>query len=861
MMKRREREFWVESYFDLIWKHRKLINVLAFVLFVVSIFFITRLQLKPEFSHLLPHKLESVQNFEQLQKRFGSAGKLLVAIESPSFKANKAFSEALAEKLRPLEGTLVRYFDYRFEDVQKFFETYGLHYLETPDLFRVKNSLREEIRKQKDQAFGNFLGFDDLFAEEPKPETQAISSEAPKKVREDDLTDKLDTRVQRFLSYPDAYLGRDDGKLLVISIMTKKSSLSQKDSQELSKTVSKLIADLKPESFDPAMHVSLSGQVQKTIDELRTIKNDIVDTAVLLACLILGILVLFMWSVRWISLLLLSLVWGVAITFGLTEITVGYLNTMTAFLASLVVGTGINYGIILIFRFVEERKKGLDPRTAMIQTISSTAVGTILASSTTAASFVSLLTADNKGFSQFGIIGSTGVIFCWLSAFILLPIWIYQLELKSPARLDDNLFIVWFKRALNRFGDRVARHWVWVLGVCLFCCTLGISGVSRLFNDPLEYDFSKLRNRDNGNIYGSFAVDKRIQKEVYNSSLSPAIVLLKTQEQARELCPRVRSLVESLPPERRVFESCVTMYELLPKLPVSEEESKVRTELRTGIQDIMGDRWLKFSDAKAADWMQRIHQKASQKTPQLADIPDKLLRPFEELSGERGLIGLIYPNNNKPLEDGRNLLNFTQTFRYIWLPKSETMVSASGENFVLADLLRGVKVDGPKSSAFAFISVLALAFLLTGSLRSGFLMSCCMTFSIWVLFAIQGFMGIKFNFLNFIALPLTFGIGVDYPINIFLRMKELDYKRFGFVLSSTGLAVILCTLTTICGYFTLFSAANQALVSFAKLALLGEFTSIASAIFLLPALVKLFQSFSRGKNKEKDSIFHLESEK
>ncbi len=854
MMKRRQREFWAEGYFSRLWSLRKWLNSGAAILFVIAIFLAAQLRLEPSFSQLLPQNLQSVQQFEELMKRFGGNGKLLVAIEGPSFAANKKFSEDLAAKLRPHEGTLIRYFDYRFEDVQRFFETYGLHYLDTQDLFRVKDTLKEEIQKQKDQAFGSVLGIDDLFAED-ELETTATN----KTVSDKDLQSNLDPRVQRFLSYPDAYLGRDDGKLLVIAIQAKNPSLSQGDNLHLSKTVRGLINELNPESYDPKMKVSLSGNVQKTLDELSTIKKDISGTAILLVALILSALILFLWSVRWIVLIMGSLLWGVALTFGFTQLALGHLNTMTAFLSSLVAGTGINYGIILISRYIEERRNHpSDASTAMIRALAATSVATLLASSTTAASFISLLSADNKGFSQFGIIGGMGVLLCWISSFVLLPIWIHAWELRSPSKTEDNRFVLFIKRRFHRFGDRLTRNWAWVLTGIIMLATFGASGVSKLFQDPLEYDFSKLRNRDYGDPYGSHAVERRVQKDVYNSSLTPAIVLLETIDQAKELCPRVRNLVDSLPEERRVFESCRTMYELLPKPPVSKEEGRVREQLRRDIQQVMGDRWLKFSDSRAADWMMNIHKNASQANPELKDIPDKLLRIFEDLSGARGFIGFIYPVNSKPLEDGRNLLNFTQTFRHIWLPKSDTVVSASGENFVLADLLRGIKIDGPRSTAFAFFAVLMLAFLLTGSLKSGLLISACMLVGTWSVLAIQGFLGVKYNFLNFIALPLTFGIGVDYPINVFLRMRELDYRKIGTALSTTGVAVLLCSLTTIIGYLTLMGASNQALVSFAKLALIGEIASIACALVLLPVLIRFLQSISRRRRK--DSLFQLDVE-
>ena len=67
----------------------------------------------------------------------------------------------------------------------------------------------------------------------------------------------------------------------------------------------------------------------------------------------------------------------------------------------------------------------------------------------------------------------------------------------------------------------------------------------------------------------------------------------------------------------------------------------------------------------------------------------------------------------------------------------------------------------------------------------------------------------KVNFLNFIALPITFGIGVDYGVNIFQRYRLEKQKGIINVLEQTGGAVLLASLTTVIGYGSLLIASNQ----------------------------------------------------
>ena len=831
-----------EKYFNWLFRHRWKIHFLTVVMACSGLFLATKLQLKPSFSALLPQHLESVQQAQDVSERFGGTGLLLIGIESPNFKANKKFADALAKHLTTIEGKKIKSFEYKFSKIARFFEKYGLHYLTTSDLFQLKKRLTSTIQENKDNAFGGFLGFDNLLDDDEVKEKPSEKDNISK----DDLLGDVDPRIQRFLSYPDNYLAADDGQLVAMGLKAMTSSLSLNEAQDLVKTIDAMVVKLDPKSFHKDMTVNYAGNVKRAIEEVDTIKNDILNTAILLVTMILVVLFLFLWSPRWVFLVLGNLIFAVICTFGFTELAVGYLNTMTAFLSSLVAGTGINYGIILISRYLEERKSGLEPRESLIRSIASTSLATLLASGTTAASFISLLIANNKGFSQFGIIGGFGVILCWTSCFMILPLWIEAVERRMPKEVKPHPLGQFFHKFGMRTGHFVTRKAPLMASILLILTAFGNIGFKTLWDNPLEYDFSKLQNKKSKGS-GASALHWRIQEDVYKSSLVPAVILLENDEQAKELCPTVRNLVSKIDESDKVFEACLSLYELLPPKAVSNEEGKLRKNLRGDILHLMGDRWLKFSDSDLAGLLKRINRNASEKTPTLKDIPEQLTNRFVEKSGDLGLVGFIYPDNSKPLEDGRNLLNYTRSFRKIWLPGTETIVSAAGEHFILADLLRGISIDGPRASIFAFLCVLALAFILTGSVKSGVLMATCMLFGTWWLLCMQGMIELKYNFLNFIALPLTFGIGVDYPINVFLRFRELDYQEFGKVLTTTGTAVILCSLTTIIGYSTLLGASNQALVSFAKLALLGEFASIASAMILLPVLIRLIYARKRYK--------------
>ena len=113
---------------------------------------------------------------------------------------------------------------------------------------------------------------------------------------------------------------------------------------------------------------------------------------------------------------------------------------------------------------------------------------------------------------------------------------------------------------------------------------------------------------------------------------------------------------------------------------------------------------------------------------------------------------------------------------------------------------------------------------------------------------------LKINFLNFIALPITFGIGVDYAVNVFHRYREEKNRKDVHqnddlpvikAVYHTGGAVVLASMTTTIGWCSLLIAGNQAFVSFGRLAVIGEITCVTVAVLVIPSVLIWLQ----GRNK------------
>ena len=106
---------------------------------------------------------------------------------------------------------------------------------------------------------------------------------------------------------------------------------------------------------------------------------------------------------------------------------------------------------------------------------------------------------------------------------------------------------------------------------------------------------------------------------------------------------------------------------------------------------------------------------------------------------------------------------------------------------------------------------------------------------------------VKLNFLNFAALPITFGIGVDYAVNVVQRYRADGSRDIIDTLRTTGGAVVLCSLTTTLGYLALLGSHNRAIRSLGTIAVVGEVSCLLAAVTVLPALWLLIERRRGGR--------------
>ncbi len=787
-------------------RHPKAVLSVVLLISAVAVFLASRLELKTAFSELLPSNDPGVVALNRTQKRMGDMSLLLVGIHSPDPAANERYAASLTKRLRELPNHVAALAAYNIRDVRDFFDRNKWLYVKEADLEDIRDRLRKEISKRKNPLFVD-LGGDDESLDQMQ---SRISGQ-----------ERMDTR------FPDGLFATPDRKYMWVASLPPGGLFVEHAGEGLWTAVNRLIAEDPPSRYHPEMRVQPGGPVATAIASRRAIERDILSvtiTCLLVVALSIG---LYFRRPRAVPLIGIPAIVGAAMAFAVADLSFGYLNSSTAFLGSIIVGNGINYAIVLMSRYEEERARETDGRAAMERAIMGTWRATSVAALCAAAAYVSLSATSFRGFSQFGVMGATGAVCCWLATYTALPAMLVLLDetknghdsRRAPFRLD------WLGRLL---GGRFRPFLV----LFLAAAATATVGATHFLRDPFEYDFRKLNAKlDSSDESKRF---NRHMDDLFGRWPSPTIVLADDLSEV-EL---VRNAIRANDSERakingsgrRVIGRIATIWDLLPGPPVAQ---KRKLDLLADIRKLTNDPALAALNDKERSQLAKIDPSPALHELAPLDLPAIARRPFTEVDGSVGRVVLVYPTEQGlSVWNGRDLLEIATVLQRLKLPSGK-VIETSGSAVVFGSMIRSVLHDGPIATLFSLLGVLIIILLIIRPFRAASMAIVTLTLGVLLMVGAAGWSGVRVTFLNFIALPITFGIGAEYALNVVTRYREnRDTLK---TVTSTGAAVALCSWTTIVGYGSLLAARNQALQGFGAMAILGEAACLLAAIIALPA--------------------------
>lgn len=786
------------------WIERRRWAIIAgsIVFAALATFAASQLRIFADFSYLLPQDVRSVTDLRAIGKRARVLGTAMVAVQA----ADPGVRERAAVMLRDRIAGLPLVSSVTFDDHAR--REYGWQhrwlFADLADLQRAKAAIEDKIRQAKLEANPLFVGLDD------KPDAGQPDAA-------DELRDRL--RKAEAEATRRGELVSPDGKLQMMIIRTAFSSGDVDRDKQLIAGIDEIIGQVR--AAVPGADIGVAGDVVVSIAEHDSILNGMVLATAVTVSLVMFALIWFFRSALAVGALSWSLAVGTIATFAFTELVIGHLNLATAFLSSIVIGNGINVGILVTARYLEELRAGRDGVDALASALANTAAGTLAAALTAAVAYASLMITVFRGFRDFGVIGGVGILLCWCAGNLVLPA---ALSIGRRFGMRPRS-----EPPIGRWLAKLLPHNLGLTAIATIALVVGAGVVTAhyLADDPFESNFKNLRSRG-----AAIAEEQRWMRAIdrgFGEGIDAGFVIAVPHRlDVAPLKARLRAADADASPRDKLFGRLDSLDDLLPtqqidKLVVLDQ---IRELLSSG--DIEA-----LSDAERAE-LARLRPPDDLHVLGDNDVPEALAWPFIEADGSRGKLILATAGPGYEVWDAHDTVRFADKVRALHLPAD---VHLGGASFVFADVLDAVLTDGPRATIASLLGAILVVLLVVGRNRHGLVTIVCGLGGTMLMLGSAALLGLRINFLDFVALPITIGIGIEYSVNIATRERQEGPGRGRAALATTGSAVAVCSYTTIVGYGSLLLSQNLGIRSFGLAAMLGELTCLGVALFLAPALL------------------------
>jgi uncharacterized protein len=793
------------------------------------------LHLRSDIEELLPRESLSVRALEEMRASYPGLQYLgvVVDVDRPeNLAAGERFLDDLAARVRTYPPELVRQVRTGDQAEHKFLEDHAPLYVDLPDLRELLR--RIEARRDYEVARESGSLLDD--------------SDPPPSV---DFSD-IEERYRHRLSRENADRGAKEGGSGRFSDATRHLTLMfveaggfKTGADQAKALLERVKADARslggPDAYAPGMKLGYSSDIAIAVEELEALKADLSTSTLLVIVAEIAVIVLYYRWWRSLVVLFPPLLLATVYAFWVASLPPGNvteLNSNTAFLGSIIIGNGINVGIVLLARYREARATGASIDAALVIGVWGARIGTLAAALAAAASYASLIVTEFRGFRQFGYIGGAGMVASWVTVFLLMPPllhWVDRDDRVAPDAPDRRSGI------MARVAVFVAA---WPVPIVVATLTLTVASaiaVSRFdATTQIEYDISKMRRVDtweNGDGYWGRKVDALLGRY-----LTPTVVLSDSADASNAAERTVHASVD-----RGALRSMVAAVRSANDVLPRDQAAKIAVVAQ--IRDALTPKIRSLIETDRREKLDKLLGKDSLSAIAIEDLPHSFTAGLLDRDGTMGRTLLVYPRASDTLWRAKAIHTFVHELRsacVLELGPKDRPGRVAGSIPLSDDILASIARDAPLASLVSLASVVAIVIVvLRASAASGFVLGSLAVGLLW-LCAASMVLHIKINFCNFVAYPITVGIGVDYAVNVIARYVQDGAEDVDRAIRSTGAAVGLCSLTTIIGYSSLLLARNRALYLFGLTAVLGEVACLTAAVVALPAFLIVLR---RAKEK------------
>ncbi len=627
-------------------------------------------------------------------------------------------------------------------------------------------------------------------------------------------------------------LSSADGTLRVVIAMASQPNLDAETCRALMDKVEAFNNKARAEwtGGGPAPEILVTGRTAYVAELSTGMKHDVFATILGSVVLVSGVFFMGFRRVRPLGSILLVLLLCClgAVAAGVLIFT--KLNVVTMGLCSILIGLGVDFGMLLYGVYQADRRCGQDHEASAVDASGQLGRGIFYGASTTAAAFLSLLLSESMGFAQLGVLIGIGILIA--AVFMVAFFFVFVGKEHRPG--GEDFLLKATQSYLDSLFTKAQPVTLATLGLLALLTLFAAAPVGRVRFDANPQSLEPPGSRAGIALH-------TIKDKLSAGKAEPVLAIVQAPDaasfhaqwqaaQARWQAAKDRGEIAgfstpaafAFSPEH--FKANLTQLAALDPAASREALQKALDENGFDAASIPGafdllDAFAKLrgSDLHPLDWRATLPESSS-----FRFILDRFM-------GHTATVGAAYITPNQTIANTAE----QATLRRV-LDTPEAHPWYTGWSYVMADLVPWAQ------SKLVWLSVAMVAFniaLLVFMYRAVAPLAVLMVslgLSMGAMVAGLKLTGLPLNLFNVLAFPLVLGVGVDYGIYVIVAVRQR--QRRADALASIIKPVILSGLTTIAGFGSLAWANHPALSSLGLVCALGVACSLFSTLFfVLPA--------------------------
>jgi hopanoid biosynthesis associated RND transporter like protein HpnN len=630
---------------------------------------------------------------------------------------------------------------------------------------------------------------------------------------------------------------------------------------------------------DHGITIRLTGNPVLNYEEMAGLLWDIGLGGVITFCFVVFVLFRALRSLRLVVTSIITLLVGLVWTGAFAAAAVGALNLISLAFAILFIGLGVDFAIHLGMAYADGlRRAHADPTTedvhlaALDHAFEQVGSAFVICTITTAIGFFVFIPTDNLGVAELGLIAGSGMVVNLFLTTTLFPALLANLLRLDPER-DIPIEMVFRNTWWSRLAGRPRA--VALIALVLFCW-----GAWNAWQ--VQFDANVIRMRDPQtesvqtfnemleapgqrspwpmdtiapDLETASAIARKIEGlEVVDMALSLADYIPTDQEEKLYLledvgmildAPRGVSAYQERPSTAEQVEALRALRDTLADLSIGDASTVLGRSmhaLRTRLDEffVRADNEEDVDAALTrletvllgglADQLRRLREATLIDEVGLDDLPEQLRTRMITADGRARV--QIFPAER--LTDEAAFTRFAHDVQ-------AEIPNATGLPMNMIAFADATRSSFKEALVSAIVLITLFLIFLWRRISPVLLTLAPLLLSNVLTIGVMSSLGIAFNFVNVVVVPLLLGIGVDSGIHLVHRAEALARMPGGGELlsSTTARAVFYSALTTTVSFGTLALSSHQGVSSLGVVLAIGMTLTVISNLVVLPALLAL----------------------